>query len=269
MRIGTNARFRAQESLSAFQRKGKRQTKEKKGSYDYQRTVDEEREVSLQRVRLTEERQRFTKGGKRKGADDRARTIIYNERTDVQFEDLALDAEVGALPGVVLLAADLDVQQRGAFRIAHALDAGQPFVDEIVDSETVFGEMRPRIRHTLPGIHLTVGENLGKNPTRLSAQAGIEPAPERNFRSAGKRLNRLSHAGGFSTEVDKEKKNIYNPTIPYYLQKYQLEELEVIGLVVGARAHEEARLTSRLLASRPHAEAEVDDHPTRMEVSCG
>ncbi|KAJ4434096.1 hypothetical protein ANN_16416 [Periplaneta americana] len=36
-------------------------------------------------------------------------------------------------------------------------------------------------------------------------------------------------------EVDKEKKNIYNPTIPYYLQKYQLEELEVIGLLVGER----------------------------------
>ncbi|KAJ4445028.1 hypothetical protein ANN_06827 [Periplaneta americana] len=36
-------------------------------------------------------------------------------------------------------------------------------------------------------------------------------------------------------EMDNEKKNIYNPTIPYYLQKYQLEELEVIGLLVGAR----------------------------------
>ncbi|KAJ4438311.1 hypothetical protein ANN_14253 [Periplaneta americana] len=36
-------------------------------------------------------------------------------------------------------------------------------------------------------------------------------------------------------EVDNEKKNIYNPTIPYYLQKYQLKELEVIGLLVGAR----------------------------------
>ncbi|KAJ4437711.1 hypothetical protein ANN_17856 [Periplaneta americana] len=31
----------------------------------------------------------------------------------------------------------------------------------------VFGEMRPRIRHRLPGIHRTVGENLGKNPTRV------------------------------------------------------------------------------------------------------
>ncbi|KAJ4439272.1 hypothetical protein ANN_07392 [Periplaneta americana] len=39
-------------------------------------------------------------------------------------------------------------------------------VDEIGDSEMVFGEMRPRIRHRLPGIHITVGENLGKNPTR-------------------------------------------------------------------------------------------------------
>ncbi|KAJ4452070.1 hypothetical protein ANN_03586 [Periplaneta americana] len=36
-------------------------------------------------------------------------------------------------------------------------------------------------------------------------------------------------------EVDKEKKNIYNSTIPDYLQKYQLKELEVIGLLVGAR----------------------------------
>ncbi|KAJ4426258.1 hypothetical protein ANN_27070 [Periplaneta americana] len=37
--------------------------------------------------------------------------------------------------------------------------------DEIGDSKMVFGEMRPRIRHRLPGIDLTVGENLGKNPT--------------------------------------------------------------------------------------------------------
>ncbi|KAJ4433747.1 hypothetical protein ANN_16059 [Periplaneta americana] len=36
-------------------------------------------------------------------------------------------------------------------------------------------------------------------------------------------------------EMDNEKKNIYNPTIPYYLKKYQLKEHEVIGLLVGAR----------------------------------
>ncbi|KAJ4437103.1 hypothetical protein ANN_17238 [Periplaneta americana] len=69
-------------------------------------------------------------------------------------------------------------------------------VYEIGDSEMIFGEMRPRIRHRLPCIHIMVGENLGKNPTRYSAQTGIKPAPERNFRTAGKRLNRLSHAGG-------------------------------------------------------------------------
>ncbi|KAJ4436789.1 hypothetical protein ANN_16921 [Periplaneta americana] len=34
-------------------------------------------------------------------------------------------------------------------------------------------------------------------------------------------------------------------------------------------AREGPRPSSRLLASRPHAEAEVDDHPTRMAVSCG
>ncbi|KAJ4429997.1 hypothetical protein ANN_22201 [Periplaneta americana] len=39
-------------------------------------------------------------------------------------------------------------------------------VDEIGDSEMVFGEMKPRIRHRLPGIHFVVGENVGKNPTR-------------------------------------------------------------------------------------------------------
>ncbi|KAJ4432951.1 hypothetical protein ANN_15208 [Periplaneta americana] len=39
-------------------------------------------------------------------------------------------------------------------------------VDEIGDSEMIFGEMRPRIRHRLPCIHITVGKNLGKNPTR-------------------------------------------------------------------------------------------------------
>ncbi|KAJ4435736.1 hypothetical protein ANN_18353 [Periplaneta americana] len=39
--------------------------------------------------------------------------------------------------------------------------------------------------------------------------------------------------------------------------------LKKIGM--GASAREGPRPTSRLLASRPHAEAEVDDHPTRME----
>ncbi|KAJ4433142.1 hypothetical protein ANN_15399 [Periplaneta americana] len=44
-------------------------------------------------------------------------------------------------------------------------------VDEIGESEMVFGEMRPRIRHRLPGIYVKVGENIGKNPTSSTEMA--------------------------------------------------------------------------------------------------
>ncbi|KAJ4430677.1 hypothetical protein ANN_19268 [Periplaneta americana] len=47
-------------------------------------------------------------------------------------------------------------------------------VDEIGGSEMGFGEMRSRIRHSLPDIRLTVGENLGNNPnSRASGQLQI------------------------------------------------------------------------------------------------
>ncbi|KAJ4435339.1 hypothetical protein ANN_17950 [Periplaneta americana] len=49
-------------------------------------------------------------------------------------------------------------------------------------------------------------------------------------------------------------KELYFPTV-YDRNKY--------------KPFEGPRPTSRLLASRPHVEAEVDDHPTRMKVSCG
>ncbi|KAJ4432513.1 hypothetical protein ANN_21133 [Periplaneta americana] len=39
-------------------------------------------------------------------------------------------------------------------------------VGGIGDSEMVFGEVRPRIRHRLPDIRLTVGETLGKKPNQ-------------------------------------------------------------------------------------------------------
>ncbi|KAJ4445063.1 hypothetical protein ANN_06862 [Periplaneta americana] len=59
-------------------------------------------------------------------------------------------------------------------------------VDEIGDSEMVFGEMRPRIRHRLPGIHLTVGENLGKNPTRsLPSKETLRGHSDSSFRGEG------------------------------------------------------------------------------------
>ncbi|KAJ4450102.1 hypothetical protein ANN_01509 [Periplaneta americana] len=51
-----------------------------------------------------------------------------------------------------------------------ALECGWLFsVDRVGDSEMVFGEMWQRFRHRLPDIRLTVGENLGKKPTRTSA----------------------------------------------------------------------------------------------------
>ncbi|KAJ4434310.1 hypothetical protein ANN_22865 [Periplaneta americana] len=50
---------------------------------------------------------------------------------------------------------------------------------------------------------------------------------------------------------------------------WQLCNLGTRGQDGIVRARAGPRPTSRLLASRPHAEAEVDDHPTRIEVSCG
>ena len=36
-------------------------------------------------------------------------------------------------------------------------------------------------------------------------------------------------------EVNLEKRNIYLPTIPYYKKKYKLQDINVIGLMTGAR----------------------------------
>ena len=36
-------------------------------------------------------------------------------------------------------------------------------------------------------------------------------------------------------EVNLEKINIYLPTIPYYKKKYKLQDIDVIGLMIGAR----------------------------------
>ncbi|KAJ4426418.1 hypothetical protein ANN_27232 [Periplaneta americana] len=43
----------------------------------------------------------------------------------------------------------------------------------------------------------------------------------------------------------------------------------IVKKIHSAIAHEGPRPTSRLLVSRPHAETEVDYHPTKMAVSCG
>jgi hypothetical protein len=36
-------------------------------------------------------------------------------------------------------------------------------------------------------------------------------------------------------EVDREKKSIYEPCVPYFKEKYALETIEVHGLLIGAR----------------------------------
>ncbi|KAJ4450086.1 hypothetical protein ANN_01493 [Periplaneta americana] len=73
-------------------------------------------------------------------------------------------------------------------------------VDEIGDSEMVFGEMRPRIRHRLPGIHLKVGENLGKNPTRKVQSSGLQIAynnPDDRTASGNANANDFGKNGQF------------------------------------------------------------------------
>ena len=46
---------------------------------------------------------------------------------------------------------------------------------------------------------------------------------------------RTESYGNQPAEVHIEKCRIYEPTIPYYLEKYKLTDIEVIGLMVGAR----------------------------------
>ncbi|KAJ4447318.1 hypothetical protein ANN_09322 [Periplaneta americana] len=64
---------------------------------------------------------------------------------------------------------------------------------------------------------------------------------------------------------DGKKKNIYNPSIPYYLQKYQLKELEVIGrLLVGARDPVEVKIE---FTERKKSTVENLSHQLRGEVA--
>ena len=45
---------------------------------------------------------------------------------------------------------------------------------------------------------------------------------------------RWEHHIGQPEEVHEEKKTIYEPTVSYYKTKYKLQEIEVLGLMVGA-----------------------------------
>ena len=37
------------------------------------------------------------------------------------------------------------------------------------------------------------------------------------------------------SDVDKEKKSIYEPTVPYFLEKYDLKSISITGIFFGAR----------------------------------
>lgn len=70
-------------------------------------------------------------------------------------------------------------------------------VDEVVDNEMVFGEMRLRIHYRLPDIRLTVAGNLGKNPNMYLSSTG-----NRTYAPAQLRISRqtryfLNYTGGY------------------------------------------------------------------------
>ncbi|KAJ4443103.1 hypothetical protein ANN_04753 [Periplaneta americana] len=72
---------------------------------------------------------------------------------------------------------------------------GLALVDEIGDSEMVFGEISREFAIDYLAFTLRLGKTSEK-PNQVISPSGDRTAPERNFRPAGKRLNRLIHAVG-------------------------------------------------------------------------
>ncbi|KAJ4434233.1 hypothetical protein ANN_22781 [Periplaneta americana] len=93
-------------------------------------------------------------------------------RSEVELER-GFDPRLGLLPGWVFSEV-FPNRKMNARLFNDAVSTTRLFsVDELGDSEMVFGEVKPRIRHRLPGIHLTVGENLEKK-----TQPGVELTDE-------------------------------------------------------------------------------------------
>ncbi|KAJ4447988.1 hypothetical protein ANN_09998 [Periplaneta americana] len=81
-------------------------------------------------------------------------------------------------------------------------------VDGIDGSEMVFGEMRPRIRHRLPEICLTVGQNLGKTKPGNQPKLELNPRPnETSDRQANTFADRATPVGIVLNEKNQKKKN--------------------------------------------------------------
>ncbi|KAJ4427855.1 hypothetical protein ANN_25634 [Periplaneta americana] len=113
-----------------------------------------------------------------------------------------------------------------------------------------------------------------KSLRRLSQETGYTYSMcQRAAKSAGLKPYRVTVVHQLQ-EPDKDERLNYCRLQNYkkeydvsWLQEKKVQKMsdEILLAYVGGKSHEGPRPTSRLLASRPHAEAEVDDHPTRME----
>ncbi|KAJ4441262.1 hypothetical protein ANN_11116 [Periplaneta americana] len=133
-------------------------------------------------------------------------------------------------------------------------------IDEIDDSEAVFSQMRPKIHHRFIDY--------------LKFTLRVERPSEKFNQSlmlAGNEFQSLGRAIVKEDEYEEVRWDGIVSIVSWRERVFRLwwEESLKHNIIRGATAREGPRPTSRLLASRPHAESEVDDHPTRKEVSCG
>ncbi|KAJ4432990.1 hypothetical protein ANN_15247 [Periplaneta americana] len=94
-------------------------------------------------------------------------------------------------------------EERGCWLFNDAVSTTRLFsVDEIGYSEMVFGEISRGFAIDYLAFKLRLGKTSEK-PNQVISPSEDRTAPERNFRPAGKRLNRLIHAGGFMYVLQK------------------------------------------------------------------
>ncbi|KAJ4449618.1 hypothetical protein ANN_01021 [Periplaneta americana] len=140
-------------------------------------------------------------------------------------------------------------------------------IDDIGDSEMVFGEMRSRIRHRLPDIRLTVGENFGKTQpdtllrrtcpnARIIFTSGVNEYP---YATYSENLSNLVHA----IEISK-----YGP----------VSVLGAFGFLATQSTHisfqvvvitEDVKNVHLLLEYRPHIDVSLTcEHDPKLQEYC-
>ncbi|KAJ4431710.1 hypothetical protein ANN_20312 [Periplaneta americana] len=151
-------------------------------------------------------------------------------------------------------------------------------IEEIGDSEMIFGEMRPRIRHRLPGIHITTFEmgeprnayrvlvgrpegkiHLGRPRRRWEdnikmdlREVGCDDGEWINLAQAGLCEGGSEPSGSLKASKLRER-----------------NENEYSNAILDATSHEGLGPTTRLLSSRSQASGKLNDPPIKTEVSCG